>query len=97
MFGSSLSPVVCSGGMSYLRYLCLFVHSGVQHILFCVCVLFLFVFFVYVPHFTGTKHQFYESMSPFHYNHIEAGIVSGSHSISNVELYTSLADYEFLL
>jgi hypothetical protein len=43
------------------------------------------------------ENQFYESMSPFHYNHIEAGIVSGSHSISNVELYTSLADYEFLL
>jgi hypothetical protein len=24
--------------MSYLRYLCLFVYSGVQHILCCVCV-----------------------------------------------------------
>jgi len=24
--------------MSYLRYLCLFVHSGVQHILCCVCL-----------------------------------------------------------
>ena len=28
--------------MSYLRYLCLFVHSGVQHILCCVFVLFVF-------------------------------------------------------
>ena len=30
------------GIMSYLRYLCLFAHSGVQHILWCV-----FVFLVY--------------------------------------------------
>jgi len=29
--------------MSYLRYLCLFAHSGVQHILCCVFVLFVFV------------------------------------------------------
>jgi hypothetical protein len=29
--------------MSYLRYLCLFAHSGVQHLLGCVFVLFLFV------------------------------------------------------
>ena len=34
--------------MSYLRYLCLFAHSGVQHILCCVFVLFVFVLcFVY--------------------------------------------------
>ena len=31
--------------MSYLRYLCLFVYSGVQHILHCVFVLFMFVLF----------------------------------------------------
>ena len=31
------------GCMSYLRYLCLFVYSGVQHILCCGFVLFLFV------------------------------------------------------
>ena len=31
------------GLMSYLRYLCLFAHSGVQHILCCVFVLFFFV------------------------------------------------------
>ena len=35
IFGSSLSSVV-GERMSYLRYLCLFVHSGVQHILRCV-------------------------------------------------------------
>jgi hypothetical protein len=29
--------------MSYLRYLCLFVHSVVQHILCCVFALFFFV------------------------------------------------------
>ena len=29
--------------MSYLRYLCLFAHSGVQYILCCVFVLFFFV------------------------------------------------------
>ena len=31
------------GLMSYLRYLCLFAHSGVQHILCCVFALFVFV------------------------------------------------------
>jgi hypothetical protein len=36
--------------MSYLRYLCLFVHGGVQHILYCAFVLF---FFVYVASFSG--------------------------------------------
>ena len=30
--------------MSYLCYLCLFAYSGVQHILCCVFVLFLFLF-----------------------------------------------------
>ena len=30
--------------MSYLRYLCLFVHSGVQHMLCCVVLYFCFVF-----------------------------------------------------
>jgi hypothetical protein len=43
MFGSSLTPVVCWGLMSYLRYLCLFACSGVQHISCCVFVLFFFV------------------------------------------------------
>ena len=36
MFGSSLPPVVCRRFMSYLRYLCLFSHSDVQHILWCI-------------------------------------------------------------
>jgi hypothetical protein len=29
--------------MSYLHYVCLFAHSGVQHILFCVFALLFFV------------------------------------------------------
>jgi hypothetical protein len=43
--------------MSYLRYLCLFPHSGVQHILCCVFVLFVFVLlalccqFFWIAHF----------------------------------------------
>ena len=43
------------GRMSYLRYLCLFAHSGVQHILCCVFVLFSLVLFslVYVASFSG--------------------------------------------
>ena len=43
MFGSSLPPIVLGGLLSYLRCLCLFAHSGVQHILCCFC----FVFLVY--------------------------------------------------
>ena len=39
VFGPSLPPVVCRGLWSYLHYLCLLVHSGVQHILCCVFVL----------------------------------------------------------
>jgi hypothetical protein len=40
--GLSLPPVVCMRVMSYLRYLCLLDHSGVQHIC-CVFMLFSFV------------------------------------------------------
>jgi len=43
MFGSSLPPVVCRRAVSYLRYLCLFAHNGVQHILCCVFVFFFLV------------------------------------------------------
>ena len=43
MFGSCLPLVVLGEIMSYLRYLCLFAHSGVQHILRCICVLFFFI------------------------------------------------------
>jgi hypothetical protein len=39
MFGSSLPPVVCRRAHVYLRYLCLFTHSGVTY-----CVVFLFCF-----------------------------------------------------
>jgi hypothetical protein len=39
-----LNPQLFVGGlMSYLRYLCLFAHSGVHHILCCVFISFLFV------------------------------------------------------
>ena len=39
MLGSSLPPLYCVVGlMSYFRYLCLFVHSAVQHILCCIFV-----------------------------------------------------------
>ena len=35
--------------MSYLRYLCLFAHRGVQHILCCIFVLFVFVLCLVYP------------------------------------------------
>jgi hypothetical protein len=42
------------GIMSYLRYLCLFVHTGVQHILCCIFLLFLLVLCTpYVASFSG--------------------------------------------
>ena len=42
------------GLVSYLRYLFLLTHNGVQHILCCVFALFFFVFFVpYVASFSG--------------------------------------------
>jgi hypothetical protein len=37
--------------MSYLRYVCLLTHSGVQHISYCTFVLFFFVFLL--PFFRG--------------------------------------------
>ena len=36
MFGSSLPPLFVGGLMFYLCCLCLFAHSGIQHILCCV-------------------------------------------------------------
>jgi hypothetical protein len=39
--------------MSYLRYLCLLTHSGVQHISCCAFVLFFFVFCTLCFHFLG--------------------------------------------
>ena len=44
MLVSFLLPVSVEGVMSYLRYMCLFVHSGVQRMLCCVFVLFFVVF-----------------------------------------------------
>jgi hypothetical protein len=37
--------LLVGGSMSYLRYLCLFAHSGVQRILCCVFALFFFVLY----------------------------------------------------
>ena len=47
MFGSSLPPFVCMRVMPYLRYLCLFAHSGVQHM--CFCFVSLRLVFVVLP------------------------------------------------
>ena len=44
MFGWSLPPIV-----SYLRYLCLFEYSGVQHILCCVLLWYVFVLCLVCP------------------------------------------------
>ena len=52
-FGSSLPPVVCRMPMSYLRYLCLLAHRGVQHILHCVFVWFLSSSWLPVASFSG--------------------------------------------
>ena len=44
MFGSSLPPVVCRRvHVLFIRYMCLFTYIGVQHLLCCVFVLFVFV------------------------------------------------------
>ena len=42
--------------MSYIRYLCLFAHSDVQHILFCDFVLFFFVLYAVYCQFRGIVH-----------------------------------------
>ena len=44
------------GLMSYLRYLCLFTYSGVQHISFCVFVLFFFVLSTLICQFLWIVH-----------------------------------------
>jgi len=46
VLGSSLSQFYVGELMSFLHYLCLFAHSGVQCILCCVCVL-LFLLVLY--------------------------------------------------
>ena len=50
--------------MSYLHYLCLFVYSGVQHILFCVFVLFV-IRLVYWVHYLGSFSGLYIFDCPF--------------------------------
>ena len=46
-------PLFVGGLITCVRYLCLFVYSGVQHILCCVFVLFLFVCIPHVANFSG--------------------------------------------
>ena len=53
MFGSSLPPVFVGGRVSCLRYLCLFAHSGVHHILCCVVFCFSSSCVPYVASFSG--------------------------------------------
>ena len=50
-----LPPVVCRRHMSYLRYLCLFVYSGVQHILCCVLCLVCLLFCAEVTQFEASS------------------------------------------
>ena len=47
MFGSSVPPV--TGSRTYLRYVCLFAHSGVQHIMCCVFIMCVFVLCLVYP------------------------------------------------
>ena len=51
------------GLMSYLRYLCLLAHSGVQHILCCVFVLFFFGFCALCCQFLWIVHSYVASFS----------------------------------
>jgi hypothetical protein len=46
--------------MSYLRYLCLFAHSGVQHILCCVFAFFVFVLCLVYPILPVSHHFFFD-------------------------------------
>jgi hypothetical protein len=39
----AIARLFVAGLVSYSRYLCLYAHSGVQHIMCCVFVLFVFV------------------------------------------------------
>jgi hypothetical protein len=56
MFGSTLLPLFVRGLMSYLRYFCLFAYSGVQHILCCAFVLFVFVLWTLCCQFPWIVH-----------------------------------------
>ena len=47
MLGSSLPPVVCMGFVSFLRFVCVFAYSGVEHILCCGFFSVFFWCFVY--------------------------------------------------
>jgi hypothetical protein len=49
MFGSFYLQLLVEGLMSYLRYLCLFSYSGVQHILCCFCFVYLGLVYPMLP------------------------------------------------
>ena len=49
MFGRFYLHFFVGGFMSYLRYLCLFAYSGVQHILCCVFAMIVFVLCLVFP------------------------------------------------
>ena len=54
MYGSSHLQLFVRVRMSYLRYLCFFAYSGVQHI---VCCVFSFVFFMICPRLVSSVHN----------------------------------------
>jgi hypothetical protein len=99
MFGSYLPPVFVEGRVSCLRYLCLFAHSGVHHILCCVVFLFCFSSSCvpYVASFSGLyfldcSFDFLESLFLWFttlldfmlYHFIWSFDVSMSHKIKNI-------------
>ena len=60
--------------MSYWRYLCLFADSGVQHILWCFLVLFVFVFFSCVPNVSSFSRLFiFDFAVPYSLTYISYG------------------------
>ena len=46
---SVINLLFVGGLVSYLRYLCLFVHSGVQNIVLCFCFVFLRLVYLMLP------------------------------------------------
>jgi len=53
----NVAQLFVEGRMSYLHYFCLFAHSGVQHILCCVFVLFFFVLYTLCCQFLWIVHS----------------------------------------
>jgi len=53
------SKLFVEGLMSYLRYLCLPTHSNIQHILCCVCALFVYILYTLCCQFSGLSRHFW--------------------------------------